>query len=119
MIDHVSVAVRDLEASARFYAAVLGAIGYALLETRPGTVAFGKKYAEFWINRRSDMAPIVHDSGAMWRCGQHTRRRLMRFMPRRWPRVAAATARLGHGRSTARAIIRRSYAIRTATASRR
>jgi catechol 2,3-dioxygenase-like lactoylglutathione lyase family enzyme len=64
MIDHVSVAVRDLEASARFYAAVLGAIGYALLETRPGTVAFGRKYAEFWINRRPDMAPIVHDSGA-------------------------------------------------------
>lgn len=64
MIDHVSVAVRDLEASARFYEAVLGAIGYARLETRPNTIAFGKKYSEFWINRRPDMTPVAHDSGA-------------------------------------------------------
>jgi catechol 2,3-dioxygenase-like lactoylglutathione lyase family enzyme len=63
MIDHVSVAVRDLEASARFYEAVLGTIGYALLETRPNTVAFGKKYSEFWINRRPSMTPLAADSG--------------------------------------------------------
>ena len=64
MIDHVSVAVRDLEASTRFYETVLGAIGYALLETRPDTVAFGKKYSEFWINRRPGMVPVAPDSGA-------------------------------------------------------
>lgn len=64
MIDHVSVAVRDLEASARFYEAVLGAIGYARLETRPDTIAFGKKYSEFWINRRPGMVPVADDSGA-------------------------------------------------------
>jgi catechol 2,3-dioxygenase-like lactoylglutathione lyase family enzyme len=63
MIDHVSVAVRDLEASAGFYEVVLGAIGYALLETRPNTIAFGKKYSEFWINRRPGMTPVADDSG--------------------------------------------------------
>ena len=31
MIDHVSIAVRDLEAAARFYEAVLARIGYAKL----------------------------------------------------------------------------------------
>ena len=64
MIDHVSVAVRDLERAARFYAAVLGAIGYEQLETRAHTVGFGKKYPEFWINLRPAMAPVAADSGA-------------------------------------------------------
>jgi catechol 2,3-dioxygenase-like lactoylglutathione lyase family enzyme len=64
MIDHVSVAGRDLDQSARFYQAVLGAIGYQQLETRPHTVGFGKKYPEFWINLRPAMAPVADDCGA-------------------------------------------------------
>jgi catechol 2,3-dioxygenase-like lactoylglutathione lyase family enzyme len=63
MIDHVSVAVRDLDRAARFYQAVLGAIGYQRLETRPYTVGFGKKYPEFWINLRAAMVPVADDSG--------------------------------------------------------
>ena len=35
MIDHVSIGVRDLDRAARFYEAVLGALGYARLEIRP------------------------------------------------------------------------------------
>jgi catechol 2,3-dioxygenase-like lactoylglutathione lyase family enzyme len=64
MIDHVSVAVRDLDRATRFYEAVLGAIGYAKLEVRPGTVGFGKTYPEFWINLRAAMVPVAADSGA-------------------------------------------------------
>jgi catechol 2,3-dioxygenase-like lactoylglutathione lyase family enzyme len=64
MIDHVSVAVRDLERATRFYEAVLGAIGYGRLETRPHTVGFGKKYPELWLNLRAAMAPVAPDSGA-------------------------------------------------------
>jgi catechol 2,3-dioxygenase-like lactoylglutathione lyase family enzyme len=64
MIDHVSVAVRDLERATRFYEAVLGAIGYERLETRPHTVGFGKKYPELWLNLRAAMAPVAPDSGA-------------------------------------------------------
>ena len=63
MIDHVSVPVRDLHASAQFYAAVLGTLGFTQLETRPATVGFGKKYPEFWINRRSEMSRISDDCG--------------------------------------------------------
>jgi catechol 2,3-dioxygenase-like lactoylglutathione lyase family enzyme len=64
MIDHVSVPVRDLASATRFYDAVLATIGMAKLETRPATAGFGKKYPEFWINLRSDMAPVPATSGA-------------------------------------------------------
>ena len=64
MIDHASIAVRDLDQAARFYQAVLGAIGYQKLVARPHTVGFGKTYPEFWINLRTAMAPITSDCGA-------------------------------------------------------
>ena len=64
MIDHVSVAVRDLDQATRFYAAVLGAIGYEKLVVRPHTVGFGKRYPEFWVNLRAAMTPVAGDSGA-------------------------------------------------------
>jgi catechol 2,3-dioxygenase-like lactoylglutathione lyase family enzyme len=63
MIDHVSVSVSDLERSATFYESVLGTIGYAKLETRAATIAFGRKYSEFWINHRPWMKPVDEDSG--------------------------------------------------------
>jgi catechol 2,3-dioxygenase-like lactoylglutathione lyase family enzyme len=56
MIDHVSVAVRSLERSVRFYEAALGALGYEKLVVRERTVGFGKRYAEFWVNLRADVA---------------------------------------------------------------
>jgi catechol 2,3-dioxygenase-like lactoylglutathione lyase family enzyme len=64
MIDHVSVAVRDLERAARFYRVVLGAIGYEALDVRPRTIGFGKTYPELWINLRPAMAAVEDDSGA-------------------------------------------------------
>lgn len=64
MIDHVSIGVRDLDASRRFYAEVLGAIGWRMLADRPETVGFGKQYPEFWLNARPDMAPVPQDSGS-------------------------------------------------------
>src|SRR5689334_24661862 len=63
MIDHVSIAVRDLEACGRFYAALLATLGYSKLVTRPGTIGFGKKYPEFWLNERRAMAPADADTG--------------------------------------------------------
>jgi catechol 2,3-dioxygenase-like lactoylglutathione lyase family enzyme len=64
MIDHVSVAVRDLAAATRFYEAVLGALGLRKIDVRATTVGFGKQYSEFWINARADMAPVAASSGA-------------------------------------------------------
>jgi catechol 2,3-dioxygenase-like lactoylglutathione lyase family enzyme len=64
MIDHVSIAVRDLAGSARFYAEVLATLGYEKLADRPATIGFGKKYPEFWLNERRNMTPVDADTGA-------------------------------------------------------
>jgi catechol 2,3-dioxygenase-like lactoylglutathione lyase family enzyme len=63
MIDHVSIAVRDLAGSARFYAEVLATLGYEKLADRPATIGFGKKYPEFWLNERRNMTPVDADTG--------------------------------------------------------
>jgi len=63
MIDHVSIPVRDLAASAAFYMRVLAPLGYAKLVERPHTVGFGKRYPEFWLNLRADMGASPTDPG--------------------------------------------------------
>ena len=64
MIDHISVAVRDLAKGEQFYAAALAPLGLAKLREWPNaTIGFGKKYPEFWINRRDAMDRIADDSG--------------------------------------------------------
>ena len=63
MIDHVSLGVADLDRAARFYEAVLGAVGFAKLEVRPATIGFGKRYPEFWLNHRPTMPTVPTDTG--------------------------------------------------------
>jgi catechol 2,3-dioxygenase-like lactoylglutathione lyase family enzyme len=63
MIDHISVAVRDLDRAARFYEATLATLGLSRLVTRPATVGFGKAYPEFWINLRANMTAVEEGSG--------------------------------------------------------
>ena len=63
MIDHISVAVRDLDRAARFYEAVLAPLGLVRLVTRPATIGFGKAYPEFWINLRAGMSAVGEGSG--------------------------------------------------------
>ena len=64
MIDHVSVAVRDLAKAEPFYAALLAPLGMQKLREWPNAaVGFGKKYPEFWINQRAAMPRVADDSG--------------------------------------------------------
>jgi catechol 2,3-dioxygenase-like lactoylglutathione lyase family enzyme len=64
MIDHISVAVRDLRAAEPFYAAMLAPLGLTKLREWPdAAIGFGKKYPEFWINVRRDMSRVADDSG--------------------------------------------------------
>ncbi|MFT4098655.1 MAG: VOC family protein [Rhodoblastus sp.] len=63
-IDHVSLAVRDLDRAAAFYEAVLAPLGHARLVTRARTIGFGKTHAELWINLRDDLPPAPADPGA-------------------------------------------------------
>jgi catechol 2,3-dioxygenase-like lactoylglutathione lyase family enzyme len=64
MLDHVSIAVRSLAASAAFYDKVLAPIGHRRLIERQATIGFGKAYPELWLNARPGMAPVAPDSGA-------------------------------------------------------
>ena len=64
MIDHVSVAVRDLAKAEPFYTALLAPLGLRKLREWPNAaIGFGKKYPEFWINQRAAMPRVADDSG--------------------------------------------------------
>ena len=64
MIDHISIAVRDVKASSRFYEALLAPLGMRRVREWPKSVGFGKTYPEFWINERAELEPLDDDRGA-------------------------------------------------------
>ena len=55
MIDHVSIAVKDLKSAGLFYSKLLAVIGYKILKSGPTTIGYGKKYPEFWLNERRNI----------------------------------------------------------------
>jgi catechol 2,3-dioxygenase-like lactoylglutathione lyase family enzyme len=59
MIDHVSIAVADLVRAGAFYDAVLAPLGLARLVTRAGSIGFGKRYPEFWLNHRPAVVAVA------------------------------------------------------------
>jgi catechol 2,3-dioxygenase-like lactoylglutathione lyase family enzyme len=64
MIDHISIAVSDLKRAEQFYTIVLAALGLAKMREWPNAaIGYGKKYPEFWINRRDTMGYVAADSG--------------------------------------------------------
>jgi catechol 2,3-dioxygenase-like lactoylglutathione lyase family enzyme len=63
MIDHVSLAVSDLDRAVPFYERALAPLGISKLVTRPAMVGFGKAYPELWINFRSGMQRLSPDNG--------------------------------------------------------
>ena len=64
MIDHVSIAARDLKAAARFYEPLLATLGFTRLRDWPASIGYGKKYPEFWLNERKDLSAFGADNGA-------------------------------------------------------
>ena len=64
MIDHISISVRDLASSGRFYEAVLAPLGLLRLVERDAALGFGKRYPELWLNLRPAMQPVAADTGA-------------------------------------------------------
>ncbi|PHQ71781.1 MAG: lyase [Sneathiella sp.] len=62
-IDHISVAVKDLEKSAAFYDAVFDILGMRRIAERPTTIGYGKRYPEYWLNARPDMQDVAEDTG--------------------------------------------------------
>ncbi len=59
MLDHISIPVRNFAAAAKFYDAVLGAIGLVRAKEREGAIGYGTKIGlppEFWILEQRDPA---------------------------------------------------------------
>jgi len=57
VIDHVGLEVADLERSARFYDAVLHALGARRMHATPHAVAWGVDRPELWITSRARPTP--------------------------------------------------------------
>jgi catechol 2,3-dioxygenase-like lactoylglutathione lyase family enzyme len=63
MIDHVSLAVRDLMTSAAVYEKFLAPLGMKRVVERAGSIGFGKTYPEIWLNARPAGHPLPADTG--------------------------------------------------------
>jgi catechol 2,3-dioxygenase-like lactoylglutathione lyase family enzyme len=64
VIDHISIAVRDLKKAEAFYTTLLATIGMAKMREWPeASIGFGKKHPEFWINARTGSERVPEDSG--------------------------------------------------------
>ena len=63
MIDHVSIGVRNVASSKRFYDAVLQPLGYRCLSDSPESVGYGAKAPALWINAAERPVPADSRSG--------------------------------------------------------
>jgi catechol 2,3-dioxygenase-like lactoylglutathione lyase family enzyme len=60
MIDHVSIGVRNVPASKRFYTAALQALGYQCLSDSPESLGYGASVPALWINATD--RPVAPDA---------------------------------------------------------
>lgn len=63
MLDHISIGVRDSEASKRFYDAALKPLGYSCLSQSPGSLGYGAQAVKLWVNEAGRPVPPDTDSG--------------------------------------------------------
>jgi catechol 2,3-dioxygenase-like lactoylglutathione lyase family enzyme len=63
MINHVSIGVRDLGRTRRFYEAALQPLGYRCLSEGSGSLGFGRDTIAFWISVVERPVPADKDSG--------------------------------------------------------
>jgi len=63
MINHVSIGVRDLARTKRFYEAALQPLGYRCLSEGSGSLGFGRDAVGFWISIVERPVPADQDSG--------------------------------------------------------
>jgi catechol 2,3-dioxygenase-like lactoylglutathione lyase family enzyme len=63
MLDHVSIGVRDLSATKRFYDAVLGPLGYSCLSEDAGSLGYGGSGVSLWIIAAEHPVPADATSG--------------------------------------------------------
>jgi catechol 2,3-dioxygenase-like lactoylglutathione lyase family enzyme len=62
MLDHVSIGVRDLDRTKRFYDAALKPLGFRRLSDGDGSVGYGRDAVAFWIS--AVKRPVAPDTGS-------------------------------------------------------
>jgi catechol 2,3-dioxygenase-like lactoylglutathione lyase family enzyme len=63
MLNHISIGVRDIKASRRFYDAALKPLGYTCLSESDGSLGYGAKSAEFWLYKSTHPVAANEKSG--------------------------------------------------------
>jgi catechol 2,3-dioxygenase-like lactoylglutathione lyase family enzyme len=63
MLDHVSIGVRDLARTKRFYDATLKPLGYTCLSEHAGTLGYGRETVAFWISATEHPVAADPESG--------------------------------------------------------
>jgi catechol 2,3-dioxygenase-like lactoylglutathione lyase family enzyme len=62
MIDHVSIGVRDIARTKRFYDAALKPLGYACLSEGADSLGYGREAVAFWISAAE--RPVAPDESS-------------------------------------------------------
>lgn len=63
MIDHVSIGVREIARSRRFYDAALTPLGYKCLSSGVDSLGYGRESAAFWVSVAAHPVPSDPQSG--------------------------------------------------------
>lgn len=63
MLDHVSIGVRELARTRRFYDAALGSLGYKCLSEGADSLGYGREQPAFWISVAARPVPADPHSG--------------------------------------------------------
>lgn len=63
MLDHVSIGVRDIARTKRFYDAALAPLGYTALSVGTDSLGYGKEAVQLWIGLSARPVPADMDSG--------------------------------------------------------
>jgi catechol 2,3-dioxygenase-like lactoylglutathione lyase family enzyme len=63
MINHVSIGVRDIARTKRFYDAALASLGYRCLSENESSLGYGRDAVAFWISAADHPVPADANSG--------------------------------------------------------
>jgi catechol 2,3-dioxygenase-like lactoylglutathione lyase family enzyme len=63
MLDHISIGVRDIARTKRFYDAALKPLGYACLSEGEGSLGYGGEAVQLWISAVERPVPADEKSG--------------------------------------------------------
>ena len=119
MLNHISIGVRDIARTKRFYDAALKPLGYTALSEGETSLGYGKDTVVLWISATDKPVPADDRNPA---CISASMRRPARASRRSMRRALAPAARTtaspACAPTTGRTTTRPSWSIRTATGSK-